>query len=157
MVIGRRFHLTVSVAGVWRLLHHNGLALALPGSPCPGTRRAGGGAVEERRMATGRSTAAAPGAWIVFEDEVGSSTTPPRAHTWGRHGHTPVVRVRGRSFRRILIAALVCYRPGERSRLIYRPRVYNKRNMNGRASPGPTTEVFVSSVVVGGGWSVRCG
>jgi hypothetical protein len=33
-----------------------------------------------------------------------------------------VVRVRGRSRRRISVAALCCYRPGDRSRLIYRPR-----------------------------------
>jgi hypothetical protein len=32
------------------------------------------------------------------------------------------VRVRRRSRRRISIAALTCYKPGHRSRLIYRPR-----------------------------------
>ncbi|GGX41278.1 hypothetical protein GCM10010353_65750 [Streptomyces chryseus] len=48
--------------------------------------------------------------------------TPPHAETWGRRGRTPVVRVRGRSRRRISIAALTCYKPGHRSRLIYRPR-----------------------------------
>jgi len=32
------------------------------------------------------------------------------------------VRVRGRSRRRLSIAALACYKPGERARLIYRPR-----------------------------------
>lgn len=32
-----------------------------------------------------------------------------------------VVRVRGRSRRRLSVAALACYKPGERSRLIYRP------------------------------------
>ncbi|HEU5429035.1 MAG TPA: hypothetical protein VFU74_19295 [Actinocrinis sp.] len=48
--------------------------------------------------------------------------TPPTARTWGRRGRTPVVRVRGRSRRRLSIAALACYRPGERPRLIYRPR-----------------------------------
>ncbi|MDX3240443.1 transposase [Streptomyces sp. ME18-1-4] len=48
--------------------------------------------------------------------------TPPRARTWGRRGHTPVVRVRGRSRRRTSVAALCCYRPGESARLIYRPR-----------------------------------
>jgi hypothetical protein len=31
------------------------------------------------------------------------------------------VRVRGRSRRRLSVAALACYKPGERSRLIYRP------------------------------------
>jgi hypothetical protein len=48
--------------------------------------------------------------------------TPPHAKTWSRRGRTPVVRVRGRSRRRVSIAALTCYKPGERSRLIYRPR-----------------------------------
>jgi RNase P/RNase MRP subunit POP5 len=48
--------------------------------------------------------------------------TPPRARTWGRRGCTPIVRVRGRSRRRLSIAALACYKPGQRSRLIWRPR-----------------------------------
>ncbi|MCX4564477.1 hypothetical protein OHA02_51065 [Streptomyces phaeochromogenes] len=48
--------------------------------------------------------------------------TPPVARTWARRGRTPVIRVRGRSRRRISIAALTCYKPGGRSRLIYRPR-----------------------------------
>ncbi|MFB7333713.1 transposase [Streptomyces adustus] len=51
--------------------------------------------------------------------------TPPHARTRGRRGHTPVVRVRRRSRRRISVAALCCYRPGERSRLIYRPRFHH--------------------------------
>ena len=75
-------------------------------------------------MAAGGSAAAALGASIVFEDEAGFAMTPPRARPWGRRGQTPVVRVRGRSRRRISIAALCCYRPGERSRLIYRPRFH---------------------------------
>ncbi|MFJ2478591.1 hypothetical protein ACIOWI_37780 [Streptomyces sp. NPDC087659] len=37
--------------------------------------------------------------------------TPPTARTWSRRGHTPIVRVRGRSQRRISIAALACYPP----------------------------------------------
>jgi transposase len=64
---------------------------------------------------------AALGAWLVFEDEAGFSMTPPTARTWSRRGHTPVVRVRGRSHRRLSVAALVCYKAGEPSRLIYRP------------------------------------
>lgn len=66
-------------------------------------------------------TAAALDAWLVFEDEAGFSMTPPTARTWSRCGRTPVVRVRGRSRRRLSVAALACYKPGERSRLIYRP------------------------------------
>jgi len=48
--------------------------------------------------------------------------TPPTTRTWARRGHTPIVRVRGRSRRRLSIAALTCYKSGEPSRLIYRPR-----------------------------------
>ncbi|MEV7537002.1 transposase [Streptomyces hydrogenans] len=48
--------------------------------------------------------------------------TPTQARTWSQRGRTPVVRVRGRSRRRISIAALTCYKPGHRSRLIYQPR-----------------------------------
>ncbi|MFD8888877.1 hypothetical protein ACFV0H_41585, partial [Streptomyces erythrochromogenes] len=38
--------------------------------------------------------------------------TPPRAKTWSQRGRTPVAGVRGRSRRRISIAALTCYKPG---------------------------------------------
>lgn len=48
--------------------------------------------------------------------------TPSHAKTWSQRGRTPVVRVRGRSRRRISIAAPTCCKPGHRSRLIYRPR-----------------------------------
>ena len=76
----------------------------------------------EGDLAAGGRTAAALGAWVVFEDEAGFSMTPPTARTWSRRGRTPVIRVHGRSRRRLSIAALTCYKPGERSRLIYRPR-----------------------------------
>ena len=64
---------------------------------------------------------AALDAWLVFEDEAGFSMTPPTTRTWSRRGHTPVIRVRGRSRRRLSVAALACYKTGESSRLIYRP------------------------------------
>jgi hypothetical protein len=47
--------------------------------------------------------------------------TPPTSRTWSRRGQTPIVRVRGRSRKHLSIAALTCYKPGERPRLIYRP------------------------------------
>jgi len=53
--------------------------------------------------------------------------TPPRARTWGRIGHTPVVRVRGRGSGRVSMAGMTCYKPGERSRLIYAVREYRGR------------------------------
>lgn len=88
-LIRRRLRVSLSVATVWRLLKRHGWGVA-----------------------AGRSLAAASGAWLVFDDEAGFSTTPPRARTWGRRGQTPVVRVRGRSRRRTSVAALCCYKPG---------------------------------------------
>ncbi|QEV16146.1 IS630 family transposase [Streptomyces alboniger] len=84
-------------------------------------------------MAAGGSAAAALGAWLVFEDEAGFAMTPPTKHTWARRGRTPVIRVRGRSRRRLSIAALACYKPEHRSRLIYRRRM-DDGNRDGRKS-----------------------
>lgn len=81
----------------------------------------GGGRLGEGDLAERGRIVAALDAWLVFEDEAGFSMTPPTARTWSRRGHTPLVRVRGRSRRRLSIAALACCKPGERSRLIYRP------------------------------------
>ena len=74
-----------------------------------------------------KSTAEVNNAWVVFEDEAGQSMTPPRARTWGRRGSTPVVRVRGRGSGRVSMAGMTCYKPGERSRLIYAIREYRGR------------------------------
>jgi hypothetical protein len=60
--------------------------------------------------------------------------TPPTARTWPCRGTTPVVRVRGRSQRRISIAALACYKPGVRSRLIHRPIIHRDHKAGGRRS-----------------------
>ena len=46
--------------------------------------------------------------------------TPHTARTWSRRGATPVIRVHGGSRRHLSVAALCCYKPGERSRLIFR-------------------------------------
>jgi putative transposase len=47
---------------------------------------------------------------------------PPVAHTWGRYGHTPVVRVSGRESRRISVAALACVKAGQAGLFFYRVR-----------------------------------
>ena len=60
--------------------------------------------------------------------------TPPTSRTWSTRGRTPVIHVRGRSRRRLSIAALTCYKPGERSRLIYWPAA--DRRTDGRKSFG---------------------
>ncbi|MFJ8558109.1 IS630 family transposase, partial [Streptomyces microflavus] len=58
----------------------------------------------QRGVAPRGRLAAARRAWLVFEDEAGFSMTPSHARTWAQRGRTPVVRVRGRSRRRISIA-----------------------------------------------------
>lgn len=60
--------------------------------------------------------------------------TPPTSRTWARRGHIPVIRVRGRSQRRFSIAALTCYKAGERSRLIFRPKQHPDHKNGGRRS-----------------------
>jgi putative transposase len=71
-------------------------------------------------LAGGKKRAADLGAWLCFEDESGQGLRPPKGRTWGRRGHTPVVRVTGGSNKRVSLAALLCARPGQRPRLIYR-------------------------------------
>lgn len=108
-VIGRRFHKSYTLQGVRKLLIRHGFSCQVP------VRRAVErdedqvtGRVKET-WAPGGNLAAALDAWIVFEDESGLSMTPPTARTWARRGHTPVIRVRSRSRRRISKAALTCY------------------------------------------------
>ncbi|TDD96310.1 transposase [Actinomadura rubrisoli] len=88
----------------------------------------------EGDLAARGSTAAALDAWIVFEDEAGFSMTPPTRKTWSPRGRTPVIRVRGRSQRRFSLAALTCYKPGERARLIYRPKQHPDHKTGQRRS-----------------------
>jgi putative transposase len=78
-------------------------------------------------MAGGKTVAAEQGAWLCFEDEAGQTLHPPKARTWGRRGRTPVMAVSGKGSGRVSIAGLVCVRPGERTRLIYRTRLHRGR------------------------------
>jgi putative transposase len=64
---------------------------------------------------------------VVFEDEAGQSLRPPKARTWSRKGTTPVVKVTGKGSGRVSLAGLVCAKPGERSRLIFRTIVHHGR------------------------------
>ncbi|MFE2992726.1 transposase [Streptomyces sp. NPDC059262] len=70
-------------------------------------------------MARHKRTAADLGAWLCFEDEAGQGLRPPKGRTWGRRGHTPVVRVTAAGTKRVSMAALICTKSGHRSRLIY--------------------------------------
>src|SRR3954454_1973897 len=89
----------------------------------PGRGRARRGA--DHRLSGGelaghKKTAAALGAWLVFEDESGQWLSPPKGRTWGRRGRTPVVRVTAQNAPRLSVAALLATKPGQRPRLIYR-------------------------------------
>ena len=78
-------------------------------------------------LGEGARLAAQQGAWICFEDEAGQTLRPPRGRTWGRRGHTPVVRVSGKGSGRISIAGLLAYRPGHRGHFYYRLVVHRGR------------------------------
>jgi len=71
-------------------------------------------------VAAGKTIAGERNAWIVFEDESGQGTRPPTVRTWARRGHTPVITVPGADRGRVNIAGLLCYRTGDRAKLIYR-------------------------------------
>lgn len=60
------------------------------------------------------------GAWLCRADEAGQNLRPPRVTTWAPRGRTPVVTVTGKGYGRVAVAGLVCAKPGERTRLMYR-------------------------------------
>jgi putative transposase len=82
------------------------------------------------------------GPWICFEDEAGHTLRPPKARTWAPRGKTPVIPVSGKGSGRISVAGLVCVKPGNRIRLLYRIKVHRSRKGNGAASPKPTTPPY---------------
>jgi transposase len=55
------------------------------------------------------------------------------ARTWGRRGHTPVVRVSGRGSGRISVAGLACVKAGQPGRFFYRMRGHRLRPGTRRA------------------------
>lgn len=71
-------------------------------------------------MAGAKRVAARLNAWICFADECGQTLRAAKATTWAPRGVTPVVKVTAAGNARVSVAGMVCYRPGYRSRLIYR-------------------------------------
>lgn len=78
-------------------------------------------------MGAGKTIAAQQDAWICFEDEAGQNLRPRKVRTWSRRGRTPVITVSGKGSGRISLAGLVCVKPGQRARLIYRAIVHRGR------------------------------
>nr|WP_281284027.1 transposase [Nonomuraea deserti] len=64
---------------------------------------------------------------MCFADEAGQSLRPPKARTWSRRGHTPIVTVSGKGSGRVNLAGLICVKPGQRTRLLFRIRIYRRR------------------------------
>ena len=76
----------------------------------------------------------------AFEDEAGQNLPPPKARTWARRGHTPVVRVSGKGSGRVSLAGLVCLSPGARGQLFYRMRIHTGDvKASAAACPKPAT------------------
>jgi hypothetical protein len=78
-------------------------------------------------VAGGKRVAARRGAWICFADECGQTLRPHKATTWAPRGVTPIAAVTAAGSAPVSVAGLVCYRPGERSRLIYRTMLHRGR------------------------------
>ncbi|WP_436850890.1 IS630 family transposase [Streptomyces avermitilis] len=122
LLLARVTGVQLSVRGVWELLRCHGWSCRQPARRAVERNDAAvAGWIKD--VAVGKATAAALGAWLVFEDEAAVSMTSHRSRTWAPRGPTPTVRFNGGSRGRITLAALACYKTGERSRLIYRPRV----------------------------------
>ncbi|WP_308346937.1 transposase [Streptomyces sp. ISL-66] len=63
----------------------------------------------------------------MFEDEAGQDLRPAKGRTWSPRGRTPVLRVTGKGSGRVLMAGMVCVKPGRETRLIYRTQLYRGR------------------------------
>lgn len=78
-------------------------------------------------MVTGKRMAQLLGAWILFKDEAGQDLKPGKGRTWSRRGRTPLVTVVGKGSGRVLMAGMICVRPGHETRLIYRTQTCRGR------------------------------
>ena len=116
--VWRRFGVEYTLAGMDVLLHRLGWSVQVP------ARRAAErdeDKIAAWREATwpvvkGRRRTWAPG----WSSKTSQGLRPPKGRTWGRRGHTPVVRVTGGHDTRVSLAALIAVRPGCPARLIYR-------------------------------------
>jgi hypothetical protein len=66
-------------------------------------------------------------AWLCFEDEAGQGLRPAKARTWSHRGRTPVAEVAGKGSGRVSPASMVCARPGDRTRLVFRMMAHHGR------------------------------
>ncbi|MFF1747738.1 IS630 family transposase [Streptomyces mirabilis] len=62
---------------------------------------------------------AAADGWVCFEDEAGAWLNGPVRRTWGKAGHTPVLRMSGKRNDKISMVAWICFKESEKPRMIY--------------------------------------
>ncbi|MBO4274628.1 DDE endonuclease [Microbispora triticiradicis] len=70
---------------------------------------------------------------------------PPRGRTWARRGQTPIVHVTGKGSGRVSLAGLVCVKPGQRTRLVYRAIAYHGRKGEKKGFGIPELQALVRS------------
>jgi transposase len=132
-VTERLFGVSYTLSGMSVLLRRNGWSVQVPARQAVERDETAIQEWTEVVWPQVKTTAAARQAWVCFEDEAGQGLRPPKGRTWARRGDTPVVRVRGGGGGRVNIAGLVCYRPGNRSRLIYRIRPWRRRKSEAKS------------------------
>jgi Winged helix-turn helix/DDE superfamily endonuclease len=125
VLIGRLFHLRSTEPGVSYLPHRLGCSPQVPVHRA--VQRDEAAIAACRHVVTGQTLARERGAWLCFHDEAGQSLRAPTARTWSRRGRTPVLAVCGRGSGRVSMAGPIATRPGLRTRLCYRLRVYHGR------------------------------
>ncbi|MHC4932090.1 MAG: transposase, partial [Planctomycetota bacterium] len=74
-----------------------------------GARRGGHPPLGEATLARSKKNLGLSGT-VVFVDETGFSERPPLRRSWAPRGETPVVRMRGRSWRRVSGIGALAYR-----------------------------------------------
>ncbi|MFJ8020353.1 hypothetical protein [Streptomyces sp. NPDC096311] len=70
--------------------------------------------------------------------EAGQDLKPGKGRTWSGRGRTPVVKVTGKGSGRVLMAGMICVRPGHDTRLIYRTQTYRGRTGETGLGPEPS-------------------
>ncbi|MGW2814154.1 IS630 family transposase [Streptomyces sp. NPDC001415] len=119
-VVRCRFGVEYTLAGLDLLLHRIGWSVQVPSRKATERDEEKIAAWKDEQWPVIKRGAADLGAWVCFEDEAGQGLRPPKGRTWGRRGHTPVVRVTAQGTKRVSMAALICAKAGRRPRLIYR-------------------------------------
>ncbi|WP_433380102.1 IS630 family transposase [Streptosporangium sp. CA-115845] len=127
LLIARKFHVCYTPRAVAYLLRRLGWSFQVPAHRA-GQRDEARVATWVKRVWSAIKAPGRPGArGSSSPTSPARALRPPKGRTWAPKGHTPVLPVSYRGSGRTSIAALLCVRPGERTRLIYRTLTYHRR------------------------------